>query len=698
MKIAFLPIVMAEILVLIACAPAVTTPLQTAAGTNTPQSSPTPPNEEPSISSGTALPVLPLPVKEEVTFTIAGQMGGTVNALAMDGNIVYLGVGPRLVTVDIGNPAAPRFLWQSEILSGMVGAIAIQSGLAYVGAGNDFYIYNMIDPANPVRVSSLNAFDESEHVSWLEIFLADHIAYTISFVNYFSSKRLMAFEVSDSTRPSVVGVRELPQGSGSTVNGNILYLAAGGGAFDNSSVGVLQLVDTANFERIISEIALDGAWSYQIAVSGNIVYVIENRLTEDPDVLLVLDVSNPAQPREVARQQMMIIKSINEIVATDNALILLGHSWPEGACPPLLYVIDITSPATPGEPLEYDPQSCIGHFRLAGDTLLAINDIELQVFNVSDLENITLTNKFSPPPVFKDVQGIALNQDLAYIFSTAGGAKLHVLEMTRSSPVPLSEVSDMGPHYDIGFQGLYVRGDILFMQIQALMIGFDIRQATDPRRITNEFFSTDNWTAPAKAGNTLYKAAIDGVEIVDTGDLDNPIVTKTISLDGLFVTALSATEGRLLVFSQNVENPEEGRQLQIFDISNPFEPIEVGRFIPAFDIWAFTVAGDMIYAAVSEGEQHILYLIDISDPAHPAEEGRFTLPKAAGGLIARGEILYMMMTDMHSNEIWALNVSDRSHLYLAGQHPLPAGDFTIDGDRIYLAAGNAGLYIVQVEK
>ncbi len=92
---------------------------------------------------------------------------------------------------------------------------------------------------------------------------------------------------------------------------------------------------------------------------------------------------------------------------------------PMGICPPLMYVINITNPALPGGPVEYDAKLYRPRHTSAGDALLAIDDKEVQVLNISDPGNITLTGKFSPPAVIKDVQGIALNQDLAYIHSTA---------------------------------------------------------------------------------------------------------------------------------------------------------------------------------------------------------------------------------------------------------------------------------------
>jgi hypothetical protein len=127
-------------------------------------------------------------------------MGGTLNALAVDGNIVYLGIGPRLVIVDFTDPAAPRILWQSDVLPGVIGAIALQTGLAYVSAGLEIEIYDTSDPFHPLLISSVSRLAESFY-GLGEIFPAGAIVYAIGFGSLdYSTKSLMTFDVSYPTR------------------------------------------------------------------------------------------------------------------------------------------------------------------------------------------------------------------------------------------------------------------------------------------------------------------------------------------------------------------------------------------------------------------------------------------------------------------------------------------------------------------
>ncbi|MCZ7666454.1 MAG: hypothetical protein M5U34_04115 [Chloroflexi bacterium] len=60
---------------------------------------------------------------EELTFKLLNQQGGAINSLAVVGQIAFVGVGPRLVIMDITNPTGPRILGQSNVLPGLVTAV-----------------------------------------------------------------------------------------------------------------------------------------------------------------------------------------------------------------------------------------------------------------------------------------------------------------------------------------------------------------------------------------------------------------------------------------------------------------------------------------------------------------------------------------------------------------------------------------------
>src|SRR5574341_1222942 len=99
MKKTILSLMLVALLVLAACAPAVTSsPTDAVTNTNT-----------------TSTPELGLPSPErspqgpdELEFKVLTQMGGLFDAVAVDGNTVYLGIGPRFATVDISDPSSPR--------------------------------------------------------------------------------------------------------------------------------------------------------------------------------------------------------------------------------------------------------------------------------------------------------------------------------------------------------------------------------------------------------------------------------------------------------------------------------------------------------------------------------------------------------------------------------------------------------------
>lgn len=57
---------------------------------------------------------------QEIDVKLAGQIGGSTNAMAVEGNRAYVGVGPRLVILDVSEPWQPTFLGQTGVLPGIV--------------------------------------------------------------------------------------------------------------------------------------------------------------------------------------------------------------------------------------------------------------------------------------------------------------------------------------------------------------------------------------------------------------------------------------------------------------------------------------------------------------------------------------------------------------------------------------------------
>jgi hypothetical protein len=225
------------------------------------------------------------------------------------------------------------------------------------------------------------------------------------------------------------------------------------------------------------------------------------------------------------------------------------------------------------------------------------------------------------------------------------------------------------------------------------------------------------WPTPALVGDVLYTGLLSetpqgiriggGVGIVDVRDPANLVLAGTIPLEGAMIMGLSASEEQLIVFSQQeqaeaAESTVFVTRMQLFDIGNPLAPVEIGRLEPAVavpeQVWDFAITGTVVYAAsvhYGDENEYKLYALDISDPARPAEIGRFELPGNVTKMVPAGDTVYLLLAQ---GGLWALNVGDPSHPYLSGHLQRTILDFSLDGDWLYLAGGDAGLLIAQVEK
>jgi hypothetical protein len=90
---------------------------------------------------------------------LISQLGGGVWAVDVQGQVAYVGVGPRLWVLDTSSSEL-KVLGQSEVLKSKVRGVEVRDNYAYLateGYDEELVILDISDPVQPLRVSSLDA-------------------------------------------------------------------------------------------------------------------------------------------------------------------------------------------------------------------------------------------------------------------------------------------------------------------------------------------------------------------------------------------------------------------------------------------------------------------------------------------------------------------------------------------------------------
>jgi hypothetical protein len=216
---------------------------------------------------------------------LVSQIGGAdAHAVAVSGLYAYVGVGPRLVILDISDPRTPRAVGQSDSLPGIVNDVALGNNYAYVAtlyAG--LSIIAVSDPAHPYEVG---AYDTP---GWaVGVAVSGGYAYVAD-----GDRGLRIIAVSDPAHPYEVGFYDTPGSAWDVaVSGGYAYVA------DGDSLRILDVSDPAHPYEVGSYDTPSFAWD--VALSGSYAYVTEGKYA----TLSIISVSDPKHPREVGSYSM----------------------------------------------------------------------------------------------------------------------------------------------------------------------------------------------------------------------------------------------------------------------------------------------------------------------------------------------------------------------------------------------------------
>ena len=201
-----------------------------------------------------------------------GQIGGRVNGIAYRNNRVYIGVGPRLLILDVSKPSDPVFLGQTRILPGIVEDVAIVGQDAYVAAGTGgLHVIDVSEPRTPSPVGLLEIPGEAQGIS----VIAD-VAYMAA-----GAHGLYLVDIRRPTAPQTIGSYDTPGSARHVaVSGAYAYVADGWQG--------LQIIDIADPAAPVHVGAYETPGdALDVTVLGTYVYLV------DGESLRIIDISDP---------------------------------------------------------------------------------------------------------------------------------------------------------------------------------------------------------------------------------------------------------------------------------------------------------------------------------------------------------------------------------------------------------------------
>jgi hypothetical protein len=546
---------------------------------------------------------------------LTSQVGGPTQGLAVQGNYAYIGVGPRLVVVDISNPANPIQVGASAVLDDFVLGVAVSETFAYVAAGGaGLQLLDIANPLAPTMIGAWNFKGMTEGVA-----VANGVAYVAN-----GPYGLRVLDVSNPAAPvELAHAFEMNYAYDVTISGRYAYLAAAGAG--------LLIADISNPAYPVELGAYDTpGYAHAVTVSGGLAYVADQW-----GGLKVINVADPLLPALIGDLQTQGW-AFDVTLAGSQAYIADAFKG--------LRVVNISDPAHPAEVggLEWSQSNAGGVVVIGNQAYLADRKNGLRVINIANPLQPVQTGFLN---LFDTARMVITGGDYAYVAAGFNGVRI----LNISNPVHPVEVGA----YEFNSYATMVKldGNRLFASTngglaeQGIHV-VDISDPTHPQRI-----SYYDWVGECRGiavvGNLGYFADAGGLKMVDFSDLANPLLVGntqewagSVQIQGNLAYVARGPLGWKIYDITDLGNilsvavvPEASGWTQdvkivgtlayvrvaggirIYDVTNPVTPALLSSYsVSAGRSGQLGVAGDRLYVTKSE---HGFEVVDVSDPENP---------------------------------------------------------------------------------
>ena len=573
---------------------------------------------------------------ESPDIEVLGQFGGPVGAVALAPPYAYVGVGPRVLVLDISDMERPRVVGRSAIWRHEVRDIAIQGTRVYVAVGGDgLRVLDRVDPEHLVEVavvpSPTQDFESGGAVAVVvdgaRLFLLEAKAQGGEW------GRLRAFNASEPPVLQELGATLLTEGWfwQLALASDRLFLGGSSLAFIDVSDPALRLdpVTVTSGQFVKGFAVMESGFLLTVGRPGLIVYDI-----------------NDLQVREVAR--FLESTELQGIAIADNRGLVTARGFGESA--DRLLMLSLTDPAHPVE---------VGRCAVSGRAyqIAASGAVVAVVGYDTGLHLVDLADSVGPRQVgwfrtIADARAVDSAGDLAVV--AAGNEGIWTVDVSQpDDPRPIAALGGLEET-----QGVRLKGTVAV--VVAGMAGLQLIDVGDPKhpveisRVATEGEARALWVE----GRTAYVADGDaGLTIIDIGIPSKPRRLATLDTPGS-AWDVAVAGSRAYVADQN--------GLQIIDVVDPSKPRKLGRLEVGSTVVGVDVQAELAWITDMNAGIGAVW---VADASKPIELGWADTPGGAHDAVAAGSVAWV------PDDIMGLRLFDIRQ----GSRPLDRGGMRLPG-------------------
>lgn len=675
---------------------------QTIPASSTPATTPLPPTNTPTLPTATPMPrATPSPfapqMTEELTFKLLNQQGGAINSLAVVGQIAFVGVGPRLVIMDITNPTGPRILGQSNVLPGLVTAVLVRDGRAYVAAGASVITFDISDLQAPILLGQLLLSERVEHLALQDEALIAATAAGQTAAHEIRAGKLITIDVSQPEHPQLLDSVDLPWDIHAiALADEVVYV-------NHPADATFYALDISIPDNLPDPVPFPGAaLTYSLLAQDQTLYLGGGR--SDISAWDVSDLLQPQKLWEVLAEPDpdFGLGVVNGFVFTDNTVYLDTVSYHGQIIGPLALPLP--------EPMEKKSGDLVSsEISIQDDQLIITGLASLDLYTITGQEDVILQASYHIPSTFLGPRDIAVvSADKGLIVSQD---EITENESSHLSLVQLPGLNLLGTYITEGqcegcystWQQIAVDSNMAYISEDGNLYILDIGDPTQPTlvatyRPTDFGFFYELSVADEKGYAVGYATEFGNPGFLWELDLSDPQHVQAIteiSWDAV-PEQVAVGENALYLYATHYTD-RQIYEVQRFTLEGD-EPMLTGSLEVGSHVHDLALYADGVLVATTEG------LIMVAEDPVTGQLMITTQLQIPGGLwelaIVDDVLLATTAESFGNGRLLAIDLQDLNQPRLIGEVSLPSGKAELAAtDEGSILVGNAamGLMVFEID-